>query len=232
MSFGRECHHRSRSCIPMWGVRRLRQSGCCGRCCCGSSIRNVRARSVFRHFPITSCLVACKCRRSSELGFTRGSLGSSDSATELRPLVVSNSTQESIVGTAISILVISILDAPPFCHDNPRSRPTTRFLNNFGFAEYHQVGHIAEYISASGQQIRIRPTVYTGLSFGIDVAGRDFKGGDAAPCRRFRERGRMAEAWLSFPQALLRKFLTSLTSATKNPLHPFPSAGINMRCVE
>jgi len=33
------CHRSSRSCIPMWGAHRLRQSGCCGRCCCRSSIR-------------------------------------------------------------------------------------------------------------------------------------------------------------------------------------------------
>jgi len=56
------------------------------------------------------------------------------STTELRPLVVSNCRQESIVRTAISIL-----DAPPICHDSARSCPTTPFLNNFGFAEYHEV---------------------------------------------------------------------------------------------
>jgi len=39
-----------------------------------------------------------------------------------------------------------------------------------------------------------RQPVYTGLSSGVDVAGRDFKGGDTALYRRFRERGRMAEA--------------------------------------
>src|SRR5712691_9634948 len=32
--------------------------------------------SIFRHFPIRSCLAVYKCRQFSVLGFTRGSLGS------------------------------------------------------------------------------------------------------------------------------------------------------------
>jgi hypothetical protein len=67
-------------------------------------------------------------------------LGSVYSTTELRPVVVSNCKQKSIVLTAISIL-----GAPPFCHGSARSCSTTRFLNNFGFAEYHQVGDITAY---------------------------------------------------------------------------------------
>src|SRR5215472_10751016 len=47
-----------------------------------------RGHSIFHHFPVRRCFVVYKCRRSSDLGFTRGSLGSSRSAIELRPLVV------------------------------------------------------------------------------------------------------------------------------------------------
>jgi hypothetical protein len=72
--------------------------------------------------------------REAELNL---SLRSSRSATELRPLVVPIVRRKWILRTAISIL-----DAPPFCHGSARSCPTTPFLNNFGFAESHQVGHI------------------------------------------------------------------------------------------
>jgi hypothetical protein len=48
---------------------------------------------IFHHFPITWDFVLVKCRQFSVLGFTRGSLGSVCSATELRPLVVLNCTQ-------------------------------------------------------------------------------------------------------------------------------------------
>jgi hypothetical protein len=52
-----------------------------------------------------------------------------------------------------------------------------------------------------------RQPVYTSLSFGVDVASRKFKGGDGTPYRRFQARGRMANAWLSFPQALPEEIL-------------------------
>src|SRR5712664_71486 len=55
---------------------------------------------IFHHFRIRRCLVVYKCRRSSDLGFARGSLGSLCSTTELRPLVVSDCTQELICRTA------------------------------------------------------------------------------------------------------------------------------------
>jgi hypothetical protein len=64
------------------------------------SRHTVERLSIFHHFPITGCFVVCKCRQFSVLGFTRGSLGSSNSATELRPLVVPNCTQELVFGTA------------------------------------------------------------------------------------------------------------------------------------
>jgi hypothetical protein len=41
---------------------------------------------IFHHFPIARDPVLVKCRQFSVLGFARGSLGSSRSATELRPL--------------------------------------------------------------------------------------------------------------------------------------------------
>ncbi len=56
-----------------------------------SPVRNSR---IFHHFPITGNSVSDKCRQFSVLGFTRGSLGSSRSATELRPLVVFDSTTD------------------------------------------------------------------------------------------------------------------------------------------
>ncbi len=65
------------------------------------------------------------------------SLGSFYTTIVRRPLTVSDCTQESLVGTAISIL-----GAPPIYRGSTRSSPTTPFLNNFGFAEYNQVGHI------------------------------------------------------------------------------------------
>src|SRR5258708_33603427 len=65
----------------------------------------------FPSFPIARDLVLVKCRQFRMLGLTRGSLGSVSSTTELRPLVVSNCTQESIGRPAFSIL-----DAPPLCN--------------------------------------------------------------------------------------------------------------------
>jgi hypothetical protein len=59
---------------------------------------------IFHHFPITRRQVTCKCRRSSEVRVTRGSLGSICSTTELRPLVVSDSTEELIFRTAVWLL--------------------------------------------------------------------------------------------------------------------------------
>ena len=53
-----------------------------------------------------------------------------------------------MVGTTISIL-----EAPPFCHGSARSCPTTSFFNNFGFAEYYQVGHITAYKGVLGTNL-------------------------------------------------------------------------------
>src|SRR6266853_978970 len=55
-----------------------------------NSTEEARARSVFHHFPITGNLVLVKCRQFSVLGLTRGSLGSSRSAIELRPLDINS----------------------------------------------------------------------------------------------------------------------------------------------
>ena len=46
--------------------------------------------SIFHHFPIAACFIVYKCRQFSVLGFTKGSLGSVRSATELGPLGVFN----------------------------------------------------------------------------------------------------------------------------------------------
>jgi hypothetical protein len=47
------------------------------------------ARSlIFHHFPITDRFDSSKCRQFSVLGLTRGSLGNSYSAIELRPLAL------------------------------------------------------------------------------------------------------------------------------------------------
>ncbi len=72
------------------------------------------SQEIQPHFPsflIARDPVLVKCRQFSMLGLTRGSLGSVSSTTELRPLVVSNCTQESIGRPALSIL-----DAPPLCN--------------------------------------------------------------------------------------------------------------------
>jgi len=52
---------------------------------------------IFDHFPIPSALTLDKCRQlgvSPYLGFARKTLGSVRSTSELRPLVVSDCTQE------------------------------------------------------------------------------------------------------------------------------------------
>ncbi len=45
---------------------------------------------IFHRFPIPDRSSASKCRQFSVLGLTRGSLGSSRSAIELRPLDISD----------------------------------------------------------------------------------------------------------------------------------------------
>jgi hypothetical protein len=62
-------------------------------------------RPIFHHFPITENSALLKCRQFSVLGFTRGSLGSVCSTTELRPLVVSDCTQELMQGTKYALVV-------------------------------------------------------------------------------------------------------------------------------
>ena len=49
-----------------------------------------KSNRIFHDFPINSRFVVCKCRQFSVLGVSRGSLGSSRSAIELRPLVRPN----------------------------------------------------------------------------------------------------------------------------------------------
>jgi hypothetical protein len=72
-------------CLPPSQVRAYRlwsSPGCSNRV----SSAGAGIRSVFHHFPITRNLVVVKCRQFSVLGLPRGSLGSSRSAIELRPL--------------------------------------------------------------------------------------------------------------------------------------------------
>ncbi len=56
--------------------------------------------AIFHHFPIVAYFTGTKCRQFSVLEFARGSLGSVCSTTELRPLVVSDCTQELVFRTA------------------------------------------------------------------------------------------------------------------------------------
>jgi hypothetical protein len=62
----------------------------------GMALRFVRwsTNRIFHHFPIAGCLAVYKCRRSSHLGFARGSLGSFYTAIVRRPaLLAFDSTQ-------------------------------------------------------------------------------------------------------------------------------------------